>query len=133
MERTLKNFIITRVAGAVIASLALIGLEVGTDNSRLPREIASYSDGKYTYKMSAACGLYDTRAVHNPEIGQQILRLQGKNETVIAYTDNLLVNGGLYYERYNFSGIAERLGYHRYKGTFGDIQITGGIFCPPRF
>ncbi len=132
VERRFLRPILTGVAGATIAAFSIIGLESLYDNSRLPREIASLSDDKNFYRLYAACGLYDAIALHNVSKGEQMIQLQDENQTVVAYTNNLDINMGIFPERYQFRGIAEKFGYYRYEGVFGNKTIAGGIFCPPR-
>jgi hypothetical protein len=131
-ERRFLRSILPPVIGVTIAAFSIVGWESLYDSSRLPREIASLSDDKNFYRLYAACGLYNVATPNNKLQGEQMIQLHGENQTVVAHTNDLDISMGIFPERHQFRGIAERFGYYRYEGVFGNIKIAGGIFCPPR-
>src|SRR3989344_7403920 len=130
-ERFLRRFV--AYSAAVAISYGIIHCYNNFyHDSLVPKPIASSADDQYFYRLFASCGLYDVpllnRNIRLPE-GIRSIQLQGENQTVIAHTDNPDINMGIYPDIYPLRGLAEKIGYYRYKGVFGDNEITGGIFC----
>lgn len=131
-ERFIKKIFTLTLAGAI--SMGIIeGYQHVYHESRIPKLIASSGDDQHFYRLFASCGLYDmatlNRIFNVNEI--QSIQLHDNRQTVIAHTNDFDVNVGIYPERYPMGRLAEGLGYFRYKGIFGNREITGGIFCPP--